>query len=159
MGIYPDHGVEYHVVFKNNTKYVIANTKTTDDRLLKSKYLEKRYDKWMNLCQSQCIPLQNADELDIELEDIEKQRLDKILNENKNEVLTHGWYDVCSIWDTYGDSYFYGTNNDLSAYYVVLKDGKKIKVGSKEILDEHDKLVFNSILNVYDDKVVSHEWQ
>ena len=157
MGIYPDHGVEYHVILKDNTKYAIANTKATDDRLLKSKYLEKRYDKWMTLCQSQCIPLQDLDEFDVELEDIEKIKLEKILNEK--EVLTHGWYDVCSIHDTYGEPYFYGTNNDLSGYYVILKDGTKIKVENKEILNEKDILVLNSILNVYDDKVVSHGWQ
>jgi hypothetical protein len=158
MGIYPDHGVEYHIVLKNNKRYVIAGTKSTDDRLLKSNYLATRYDNWMNLCRSQCIPLQDLHEFDVELEEIEKQKLEKLLNEHDKDVLTHGWYDVCSVWDTYGDPPCCGDNSKVSGYYATLQNGNEIKVGSKETLDESDTLILNGILNVYDNQVVSHGW-
>ena len=73
MGIYPDHGVEYHVLLKNGRKHSVASTKDTDDRLIKSKYLEKRHDEWMSLCHSRCIPLKDVDDLDVELTIAEKQ--------------------------------------------------------------------------------------
>ena len=154
MGIYPDHGIEYHIVLKDQKRYVIAGTKATDDRLRQSKYLEARYDKWMTLCQTQCIPLQDVDELDVELEDREKESLDKLLKIHDTNVLTHGWYDVCTIYDTYGDPT--PIFNNKSGYYVILKDGKRVKVGSKEILDAHDEYILKCISNVYGNDVESH---
>lgn len=158
MGIYPDHGIEYHIVLKDQKRYVIANTKATDDRLRKSKYLEARYDKWFNLCQSQCIPLKDVNELDVELEKQERERLEELLRKHDGDVLVHGWYDVCSIYDTYGDITHISNNNNKSGYFVILKDGRRVRVSSKPILDEHDEYILNSIKNVYGNDVESHEF-
>jgi len=154
MGIYPDHGIEYHIVLKDQKRFVIANTKATDDRLRKSKYLDKRYEKWFDLCRTQCIPLKDVEDLDVELDDQEKERLQDLLNINKANVLTYGWYDVCSIYDTYGDPTSVSTST--SGYYVILKDGKRVRVGSNKELGDRDQWILNSILNVYGNDVDSH---
>jgi hypothetical protein len=100
MGLYPDHGVEYIVFFKNNTKkIIIANTKATDDRLIKSEYYNQRKNEWfMGNYNNKYEPIN--DNIDIELSESEKELLNKIINEN--DIEKHGWYESWYIYDTYG---------------------------------------------------------
>jgi len=103
MGIYPDHGLEYHVVLKNNMHLIVANIKDIDNRLEKSEFYKKRKDKWFMINNNICKLLSIIDlhDLDIELNENEKNKLNEYLNKYGEEVDDHGWYDVCKIYDTY----------------------------------------------------------
>jgi hypothetical protein len=158
MGIYPDHGIEYHVVLKNSKRFIIVDTKATDDRLVKSKFFKDREGEWFMVNRSICVKIE--DELDVELTEKEKEKLQKCLDKYGEEVDRYGWYDVCNIYDTYGPNYGNACKN--VGYFVILKNGKKMNVTtdvkSNDSLSDHDNCVLKSILNVYDDQVESHGW-
>ena len=156
MGIYPDHGIEYHVILKNNKRIVIAGIKDTDERLRVSKYLDARYEKWMDLCQSRCMPLKDAHELDVELTSDEKDKLAKVLE--TTEYITHGWQDVCNLHDTYGDPVQYYDSKETSGYYVILRNQKKIKVSANANLTDQDLGILKSIQQVYENDIERHGW-
>jgi hypothetical protein len=153
MGIYPNHGVEYHLILKNNKRYIIANTTETDNRLVKSKYYEDRKEKWFEKMYQYCTPL-IEDGFDIQLTEDELKRLHDLLDKHKNEIDIHGWYDVCTITDTYGS--FTCSYHTKNGYYVILKNKQKIWIGPNKNLNDHELTVLNSIFNVYDNQVESH---
>jgi hypothetical protein len=163
MGIYPDHGIEYHVVLKNNKRFIIASTKATDDRLVKSKFFKDRESEWFAINHSMCVKMEDkdVDELDVELTEKEKEKLQSCLEKAGEDLDRHGWYDVCSIYDTYGPN-CYGNTCEKIGYFVILKNGKRVNVTtdvkSRELLNEHDNNILKGILNVYDDQVESHGW-
>jgi hypothetical protein len=160
MGIYSDHGIEYRIKLKNNKQILVANTKSTDDRLIKSNFYKKREMKWLSNCSNnfvRILPASDLIELDFDLTNNEKIELTKLLNENIDKVESHGWYDVCYVSDTYGDKKSDDEyDKSKSGYFVMLKDDKKIKISNSEILNDNEREILKSTLNVYDDNVISH---
>lgn len=157
MGIYPDHGLEYRVALKDNKYYVIASSKEIDDRLSKSLFYKKRMDTWFAVGNSFSRILSDEDvaDLDFDLTEDEKNKLQKFLTENGDKVESHGWYDVCSVYDTYGSYPHYGEEDNVG-YFVLLKDGRKIKVSKSKTLNDHEIAILKGIFNVYDDQVIFH---
>jgi hypothetical protein len=49
MGMYANHGVEYHVVLRDGKTIVIASTKNTDDRLQQSHFFKVREAEWLSV--------------------------------------------------------------------------------------------------------------
>ena len=102
MGLYPNHGVEYHVVLSDGkTRIVVARTKETDDRLCASKYYKAREESWLTgeiNCKQFVRPI-NDDEFDVLLTDDEQQKLKNILD--NNTVETHGWFETNVISCSY----------------------------------------------------------
>ena len=99
MGIYYDHGVQYMVVSKTR-KYVIVSLKDADQRLLQTEYYKTRKDSWFNEHGAFCKQIPGG-AIDISLTDVEKERLESVLK-TADDVESYGWYDVQTIYDTYG---------------------------------------------------------
>lgn len=95
MGIYQIRGVVYYAVLQNGSKVAINSIKSTDDRLLKSKYLQKfgGENQYTKYCPDH-IELITDSDFDISLTDREQLKLDEI--SKNNNVTSHGWYDVAS---------------------------------------------------------------
>lgn len=113
-----DHGVEYHVEFDPNSinyfdiaiEYmslyktvvvwnsgviVIASTRKTDDRLIKSNYYKNRKDTWFDDLHEHDKTL--IENIDMSLDDQEKEYLDFVLSKFGTSVKRHGWFDVVHI--------------------------------------------------------------
>ena len=97
MGIYFDHGIEYHVVQSSGRHVCIANTQQTDARLLASKFYERHKDSWFKNTGSQCVKIDQSEIVDI---DLTKDEQDVLTTTSDN--IMHGWYDVITFSDTYG---------------------------------------------------------
>jgi hypothetical protein len=95
MGLYPDHGVEYHLVLKNGKHVTIIGTHATDDRLLISEYYKKHKASWFDDLFARCDLI--TEDIDILMTSSEKLTLDTFINLHGNNVQSHGWYDVMTI--------------------------------------------------------------
>lgn len=100
MGLYANHGVEYHVVYIGKID-VIAAMKDTDARLLASKYYQKHKSTWlvhetMYMKGSFVIAIDDPD-FDVGLTEEEKTVLERALTEKEGLVECHGWYEVNTI--------------------------------------------------------------
>jgi hypothetical protein len=163
MGIYSDHGIEYHVV-RGGRRVCIASTRQTDARLLASDYYARRKDSWFSRHVTWCVKIDETD-LDVALTAGERTLLDATLqtsNEKKEENTTHGWYDVQTLTDTYSSSYYSYGGNSTPRYVVTLKNGSKLKVCDEaadgKTISAHDADVLDSMLRVHGDNVASHGW-
>ena len=106
MGMYANHGVEYHVNYKSGKVKIIAPIHATDERLIGSMFFEKQKDEWLSgdvMYGRGSFMVRITDpEFDIELTDGERTALSKVLGEDTgDEVVEHGWYDVNYIHTTY----------------------------------------------------------
>ena len=166
MGIYFDHGLEYHVVLGG--KHVcIASTRQTDARLLASKYYADRKASWFADCfVARCVKIEDAD-VDIMLTESERAKLDlHVVNVANVANVVNGWYDVVTVTDTYGP--MIATTTTTTGYVMKLKDGSTLKVfdeceskcESKEerVVSERNAGLLESMLRVHGDDVVSHGW-
>lgn len=95
MGMYPDHGIEYHIILKDGQHIVVLCSREVDDRLIASEYYKKRRESWFEDMWSRCDPI--TEDVDIQMSDQEKNKLEKLLNEYGSGVSSHGWYDVMTI--------------------------------------------------------------
>ena len=102
MGLYPAHALEYHLVLKNVQRIIIAGTRATDDRLLISQYYLKRKDRWFHENQARCDKINDDENVDIELNTSEKNNLANLIREHEDCVDHAGWYNVITVYDTYG---------------------------------------------------------
>lgn len=105
MGMYADHGVEYHIIYKDGRKNIIASTHATDKRLLQSHYFNVRKHDWLSADAmyghgSYSKKILDPD-FDVELTNEEKCHLDMAIQQNPNTIQEHGWYDVNTISYTY----------------------------------------------------------
>ncbi len=98
MGLYPDHGVEYHIYTRNNSKIVVASTRDTDSRLQVSNYYLSRKDQWFKY-EGEYIKKIEAQDFDIKLTEKEKERFELLLKQE--DVTDHGWYEVFKIQTSY----------------------------------------------------------
>ena len=102
MGLYPDHGVEYLIILKDQQIICLVNTTQADSRLLRSNYYEKRKHAWWDdSWQTGCKPITDMTDFDIELTVVENLALSEKLEHYGEEVETHGWYDVFNICELY----------------------------------------------------------
>jgi len=91
MGLYSEYGIEFCAIIDEKL-IIIVPIKELDERLLGSKYYKTRkqfyqdhkYKSWR----------EKIDNIDITLTNIEKDKLNIILEDNKNKVIEYGWYDV-----------------------------------------------------------------
>lgn len=89
---------KYILKFKKQTIWngvvVIADKPATDNRLIQSKYYNDRKDTWwVHVHGPSCEAIKDED-IDISLNDKEKEYLEFVLKEFGPAVQTHGWYDV-----------------------------------------------------------------
>ena len=89
-----NRGVEYIIYFRDGTKKVIADTKKTDTRLLKSNFYKERKHIWFNVFRSFEREIVETG-FDIELTDEEENEIDNLQN-----IKSIGWYDVCKMYTT-----------------------------------------------------------
>jgi hypothetical protein len=95
MGIYPNHGLEYHLVLKNDKHIVVLCSQETDDRLVASEYYKSRKESWFQDLSTRCIPIEET--VDIEFIKAEKAKLNMLVNTYGDQIAGHGWYDVMTI--------------------------------------------------------------
>jgi hypothetical protein len=101
MGVYADHGVEYHVTRKGSHAHIaIAPMARTDDRLLESKYYKARKGTWFDGVYrgSFTRKIEDAD-FDVQLTEAEQAWLDELLS--AGDVVEHGWYEVNVLSSTH----------------------------------------------------------
>ena len=114
MGIYTDHGIEYHIVITSNSspelkeKYNIVNdriiflsTKHTNKRLENSNYYLSRKDTWDSYKIEQFIPI-DGNSIDINLTEFEIDILTDLVTDLRKDGLTftYGWYEVANSSST-----------------------------------------------------------
>lgn len=95
MGIYPDHGLEYHLVLRDERHIVVICSKETDDRLVESEYYKSRKGSWFQDLSTRCKLIEES--VDIQLTDAEKAKLDMMMKSHGENIVSHGWHDVLSI--------------------------------------------------------------
>lgn len=110
-----DRGVEYRVYYDTSfdiypalAKYIttfrrqaiwndvviIASKKATDQRLLQSKYYNDRKESWWASVHGPSCEAIAQDNIDIVLDENEKEYLEFVVKEFGSAVQAHGWYDV-----------------------------------------------------------------
>ena len=103
MGVYTDHGIEYHVVCKDGKRFIVASTHDTDTRLLESKFYKVREGTWTSDDMYRRGSYMNkivAKNFDIELTQHEWASLEKVIGQYHDVILEHGWYEVNSVSTT-----------------------------------------------------------
>ena len=127
MGLYPNRGLEYHVVLPGR-RAVVAGTAETDALLLESEYYRLRKDTWFDGYNEFCVPVEPP-EPDIELTAGQQTRLRKALE--RLDVVSHGWYDVYRIYSSLDN----GARGSVPCYcYVVMPPhGRPIVVKRSDI--------------------------
>lgn len=98
MGIFRQYGIEYSIKLKNGTFIPVVPVNSTDNRLLASKYYQTRkefyeraYGPWR----------EKVVECDCELSSLETDKLNNTIDLHGNNVVEHGWYDVCTVSTSY----------------------------------------------------------
>ena len=159
MGIYNQHSIEYILLLSDkfatidilkilkdnsifliikrnedtNERYIIlTNLTCTDKRLTDSNYYKDNSKKWIDDYKSYTKKI--TEDIDIELNDKEKNFLNKILNIMPEMIESYGWYNENSVSTTYGSEYFTSLE-----YYLIIKpesDKDYIKSSIKEICNK-----------------------
>ena len=112
-----NRGVEYLILFKRDLDYFdyvpdlekdlrikidfngdfvrYLSTNQTDERLKQCEYYISRKSNWFKEVENK-----RSEKLDnnvLQMIELEKANLDKILEKIGDQVLDHGWYDICTI--------------------------------------------------------------
>ncbi len=133
MGIYFDHGVEYHVRTRKTDTRPAANltlvtTAQSDGRLEASRYYAARKDAWFVVKNPRCDRI-TADDFDVELSSREERTLQQFLDKYGDAVEDHGWYDVVTMSTTYDHpGHSTASSSPRLEYCAELSDGKLITV-------------------------------
>ena len=102
MGIYYDHGIEYHVntIDSNGCikNFVIVSTKDSDVRLLNSDYFKNNINTWFTKYSEYKCKIHNDI---IKLTPKEEEYLQYVLEKNSNSIIDHGFYEIITISTTY----------------------------------------------------------
>jgi hypothetical protein len=101
MGVYADHGVEYHVVCRDGRRIVVASTRDTNVRLTQSAYYNARKDTWLSVDtmygKGSYMNKIIDPYFDVDLTYQELLSLDMIIQQHHDIVLEHGWYEVNTV--------------------------------------------------------------
>lgn len=98
MGIYYDHGVEYHICRENKEHIVLVDIKGLDHRLRESKWFQSKSKDWFINKSYDKLLILDVD-FDIKLNQMELGNLETYLTMYPSA--THGWYDVNKMYTTY----------------------------------------------------------
>lgn len=99
MGIFYERGVHYIILLKDGRRVTLLNSKDTDDRPILCDYYNQQKETWFEHHIPHCIALPQAP-ITLTLE--EEQKIASALKVYDDKVSSHGWYDVITMYDTYG---------------------------------------------------------
>lgn len=92
MGVYAEHGLEYHLVLRDTGKHVVVIKQSeTNERLVESKLFNA--DDWFSDIYKRCWCVPVSTDM-IELSREEGVLLDAAFKEHTGNIASHGWYDV-----------------------------------------------------------------
>lgn len=114
-----NRGIEYLILFKNKLDYfdyvpdleknlkikidfngdfvVYLSTKQTDERLKQCEYYISRKDQWFKEVDFHNYRSEKLANNVLQMTELEKENLNHILEKFNDQVLDHGWHDICKV--------------------------------------------------------------
>jgi hypothetical protein len=100
MGIYPNHGLIYRVIFADDSFETIVSQNDCNDRLVQSKYYQERKADWFGKHTWTRFVKQADGPVDIVLTIFEKINLDRCFEDLTKDVKWHGWCEENTLAST-----------------------------------------------------------